>query len=114
MRRWEIECLFACLKGLGFRFEQTHLVHRDRIKKLMALLAMGFCWAHQTGEWRDTQKPIRWSKHRYSSKRPQHSYFRYGLDYLRELVINPWRQTVDFITSLAFLDPPSLLAGESS
>src|SRR5690606_897273 len=83
LRRWEIECLFSCLKGRGFCFEETHLVDRARIKKMMALLAIGFCWAHKTGEWRASIKPIRFCKHR-DSMRPQNSYMRYGLDYIRE------------------------------
>lgn len=40
LRRWEIECLFSCLKGRGFCFEETHLRDRARIKKMMALLAI--------------------------------------------------------------------------
>ncbi|MFI0348140.1 MAG: IS4 family transposase [Chthoniobacterales bacterium] len=30
--RWEIETLFSCLKGRGFHFEETHLIHTERIK----------------------------------------------------------------------------------
>lgn len=32
-RRWEIESLFACLKGRGFNLEDTHLTHMDRVSK---------------------------------------------------------------------------------
>lgn len=49
-RRWEIETLFSCLKSRGFRLEETHLVHPERLKKLMALLAIAFCWAHVIGQ----------------------------------------------------------------
>src|SRR5207248_8924857 len=45
--RWEIETLFACLKSKGFYFEDTHITDYDRIKKLFALLAIAFCWAHK-------------------------------------------------------------------
>ena len=51
LRRWEIESLFACLEGRGFRCEETHLIDRARIKKMMAILAIGLCWPHQIGEW---------------------------------------------------------------
>lgn len=95
LRRWEIECLFSCLKGRGFCFEETHLTDRARIKKMMALLAIGFCWAHKTGEWRARLKPIRLCKHR-DSMRPQNSYMRYGLDYIREVIINPFKKLREF------------------
>ena len=105
LRRWEIECLFACLKGRGFRFEETHLVDRARIKKMMALLAIGFCWAHKTGEWRACLKPIRYGQHR-DSLRPQNSYLRYGLDFIRDLIVNPFKRIKEFRRVLALLSPP--------
>lgn len=77
--RWEIETLFGCLKSKGFNFEDTHIVNRDRIKKLIGVLAIAFCWAHLTGEWRhQCEKTIRLKKH----GRPQYSLFRYGLDWI--------------------------------
>lgn len=82
--RWEIESLFSCLKGRGFNFEDTHIVDQKRIKKLMALLAIAFCWAHKTGEWQHMLKPIKIKKH----GRPAVSLFRYGLDYLVEAIAN--------------------------
>jgi len=48
--RWEIEHLFQCLKGRGFHLEETRLTRYFRIKKVMALVALAFCWAHKTGE----------------------------------------------------------------
>ena len=77
--RWEIETLFGCLKTKGFNFEDTHIVHRDRIKRLIVVLALAFCWSHLTGEWRHQhEKVIRFKKH----GRPQNNFFRYGLDWL--------------------------------
>lgn len=114
LRRWEIECLFACLKGRGFRFEATHLIDRARIKKMMALLAIGFCWAHKTGEWRATRrKPIRFCQHR-DSLRPQSSYLRYGLDYIRDLIVNPFKKIKEFRQILACFKPPFKFQGAIS
>jgi IS4 transposase len=48
--RWEIETLFQCLKGRGFHMEETRLTTPSRIKKMMALLAIAFCWSHKVGE----------------------------------------------------------------
>ncbi|HVV69505.1 MAG TPA: IS4 family transposase [Gammaproteobacteria bacterium] len=83
--RWEIESLFQSLKGRGFHFEETHITALDRLEKVMALLALTFCWAHKVGEWRAIQKPIPINRYK-NSQRPQCSYFRYGLDLLQEVV----------------------------
>lgn len=76
--------LFSCLKGRGFNFEDTHIIDRSRIKKLIVLLAVAFCWAHKTGEWRHEHRPIKIKRH----GRPEISLFRYGLDYLVDLLAN--------------------------
>ncbi len=61
-RRWEIETLFACLKSRGFRFEDTHLTHGERISKLIALLALAFVWAYRVGEIHSQTQPIPFKK----------------------------------------------------
>jgi hypothetical protein len=84
LQRWGIETLFGCLKSRGFRFESTHMTKPDRVDKLVALLAITFCWCHLTGEWWHAQMPIRIKKH----GRKEKSLFRYGLDCLREVLLN--------------------------
>ena len=54
--RWEIETLFSCLKGRGFNLENTRLTDPRRVKKLIAVLAIGFCWCYLTGEWQHDRK----------------------------------------------------------
>ena len=54
--RWEIETLFSCLKGRGFNLENTRLTDPGRVKKLIAVLAIGFCWCYLTGEWQHDRK----------------------------------------------------------
>ncbi len=101
LRRWEIECLFSALKGRGFRFEETHMTTLERVEKLMVLLAIGFCWAHKVGEWKaTTKKPIIIKRHR-DSNRPQNSFFRYGLDFIRDLIISPCGKLWQFKKILA-------------
>jgi hypothetical protein len=111
LRRWEIETLFSCLKGRGFCFEATHLTHMDRIEKMMALLAIGLCWAHKTGEWRAEKKPIRFGKH-HDSIRPQNSFFRYGFDFIREIMLSPFKKKVAFKYCLYALMPTFQYAQE--
>lgn len=83
--RWCIETLFGCLKTRGFNFENTHMVHLDRIGKLLAMLAITFTLCHVLGIWHNSIKPIKLKKH----KRKSVSLFRYGLDYLRKLLLHP-------------------------
>ena len=101
LRRWEIECLFSALKGRGFRFEDTHVTQLERVEKLMAILAVGFCWAHKIGEWRSaTKKAIIISRH-LDSNRPQNSFFRYGFDFIRDLLVNACNKSRQFKKILA-------------
>jgi hypothetical protein len=83
-KRWGIETLFGAFKSRGFRFEDTHMTAPERISKLIALMTIAFCWAHTTGEWLHHQKPIKLKKH----GRKEISIFRYGLDHLREMLLN--------------------------
>ena len=83
-RRWEIETLFGCMKSRGFCLEQTHVTDPQRLKKLVALMALAFCWAHMIGEWLIEHKPLRIKKH----GRLARSIFRYGFDHLRRILCN--------------------------
>jgi hypothetical protein len=83
-RRWEVETLFGCLKTRGFCLEATHVTDPDRLKKLLALVALAFCWAHVVGEWLSAQQPLLVKKH----GRKAVSIFRHGLDYLRRILCN--------------------------
>jgi hypothetical protein len=83
-KRWEIETLFGCLKSRGFRLEETHVTEPERLKKLIALLAIAFCWAIVVGEWLNEHKPLKMKKHGRLAK----SIFRYGLDHLRRILCN--------------------------
>ncbi len=84
--RWEIETLFGSLKSRGFNFEATHLGDRERIERLVAVLALAFVWAYLLGIWLHEQvKAIKLKRH----GRRARSLFRYGLDHLREVLLNP-------------------------
>jgi hypothetical protein len=93
-KRWQIETLFGCLKSKGFGFEETHIIRADRIEKLIALHTIAFCWAHKIGEWRHQEKAIVIKKH----GRLMQSYFRYGLDYIRDILLNEFRGAADKFT----------------
>lgn len=79
-RRWQIETLFHCLKSRGFHLEETHLTKPERIKCLLAVLAIAFCWAYRAGEAQAELQPVKLKKHLRLAK----SIFRLGLDWLNE------------------------------
>ena len=68
--RWQIETLFGCLKSRGFNFEDTHLVHPERLGKLLGLLALAFAWTYRTGELLHEEKPILLKKPSSGPSRP--------------------------------------------
>ena len=83
-KRWEIETLFGCLKSRGFQLEETHVIEPERLKKLIGLLALAFCWAHVVGEWLSQEKALKTKKH----GRLARSIFRHGLNHLRRILCN--------------------------
>jgi len=90
------------LKNQGFDFEATHLTELDRIEKLLALLAIAFCWAHLLGEWLHEQKPLPIKR----QHRPAISVFRYGLDWLREILFNITEKLEAFYQAVALFEEP--------
>ena len=91
-KRWGIEVLFANLKSRGFNIEDTHLIHPDRIEKLIALLAIAGTWAHIVGEWIAKTNPLKVKTH----GRREKSLFRYGLDHLQYVLLNIQHQAQAF------------------
>jgi transposase len=104
LRRWEIENLFQSLKGRGFLLEETHLTHLARLEKLIGLLAVALAWSHKVGEWKAKIKPIIWKKFK-GQKRPQSSYFRYGLDAIREIIIQINSRNFEFKKYISLIYP---------
>lgn len=85
-KRWEIETLFSCLKSRGFNLENTRVTNRLRMKRLLSVAVIAFCWAHRTGEWQvKNVKPLKIKKH----QRPAKSIFRCGLDLIRDVLLKP-------------------------
>ncbi len=101
--RWQIEVLFHALKSRGFNFENTHITDRNKIKKLIALLTIGFCWAHRVGEWRcENEKQIKFKKH----GRKEKSIFRYGLDLIHTALSELVNTIRPIIKLIKLLRPP--------
>jgi hypothetical protein len=87
-RRWDIETLFVALKSKGFTLEETGPAALDPIRSLLGIVALAYLWARLVGEkHRAGDGPPRRCAHGYRTK----SRFRYGLDRLREILLNAWR-----------------------
>ncbi len=69
------------------------------MSKLIAILTLALCWAVLVGEWLHQNKPIVIKKHGRRSK----SIFRYGLDFLRSIVLNLDSKMDNFIYVIQFL-----------
>src|SRR5215210_4992864 len=109
-RRWEIETLFAATKTRGFNFEDTHIIHpdrigkllADRIGKLLAVLAVAFAFAHATGEWQAKHRPIIIKTH----KRRAQSLFRVGFDLLRKILLTAPNEATSWWQRVIAGQPP--------
>jgi Transposase DDE domain len=101
-KRWEIETLFGSLKTRGFCLEAIRVSEPERLKKMMALLALSFCWAIKAGEWVAEQRPLKYKR----DGRLARSLFRTGLDSLRRVVCNlhcrmqkaVWRELIHLLS----------------
>jgi hypothetical protein len=99
--RWGIETLFAALKTRGFNLESTHFCQAERLSKLIALLALAFCWAMLTGLWQHQQQPIPLKAHGRRAK----SLFRLGCDFLRRTCCDLTLRCTEFNQALQLLSP---------
>lgn len=98
-KRWGIETLFGMFKTRGFCLESTHLTDSKRLSKLLAILSLALCWAILVGDWLQQLKPLTIKKHGRKAK----SVFRYGLDHLRNIVLNLNQKMCEFEQVLQFL-----------
>lgn len=72
------------MKTSGFNLEKTHLNDPERIGKLLSLVIIAFTWAYLAGLNLAQNVPIKIKKH---GRRAQ-SYFKYGLNYIANALIN--------------------------
>ena len=79
--RWQIETTFRALKRGGFNLENTHVTSTKRLKQLILVLSIAFCFAYKAGLLFVKAKGVKPKNHGYNSK----SFIRYGLDLLFEL-----------------------------
>jgi hypothetical protein len=87
--RWQIETMFRGMKSSGFNLEDTHLKHIERVARLFCLVMIAYTWAYKTGvHLHETIRNIPVKSHGRRAK----SYVKYGLEYLAEVLLNPFNQ----------------------
>ena len=74
-KRWSIERMFLSMKTHGFNMEQTHITIRERINKLVAIMAIAFAVCCKAGQYHESNKQIPVKNH----GRKLYSIFTYGL-----------------------------------
>jgi len=103
--RWLIELYFRSIKTKGFNLEETHMTDPDKIKGLMAVIAIASALAVATGRFRNQIKKIPIKKHGY----PAYSIFTYGIDLFRAILRNRIIATLSISTDSNIFRPWSEL-----
>ena len=100
LQRWQIETMFQALKGRGFNMEETRLKNREKLSKLLAVLALAFCWSYKAGEYVNEKQPIKVKSH----GRKAQTLFRAGLDHLQRILENLdlWLEELAVVLTLFF------------
>jgi DDE family transposase len=83
-KRWGIECLFGDAKTRGFNIEDTHITNPDKLATLIVVIMFAITWTYRCATQTMGMKAIPRKTH----GRRQKSWFRIGLDALRDWIIN--------------------------
>lgn len=86
--RWQVETLFGAFKSRGFDLEQCRVNQHQRIRRLLFMLSIALVWALETGQWLLATGRKRASRQFNGQVRYLYSLFRWGLDELRDRVLN--------------------------
>ena len=63
--------------------EDTHIINKDKVEKIIFILVIAFCWAYRIGELLIKEKPTLVKKHGRKAK----SIFREGLDLIQQAIL---------------------------
>lgn len=95
-KRWQIECLFGDAKTRGLNVEDTHITDPGKLATLLVVVALAVTWVYRCATRTMGTKAIKRKTH----GRRRKSWFRIGLDSLRNWIINrpekaifAWTQT---------------------
>lgn len=83
-KRWGIECLFGDAKTRGLNLEDTHITNPEKLASLIVIVMLAITWAYRCATQTMGMKAIP----RKSHGRREKSWFRIGLDALRDWIVN--------------------------
>jgi hypothetical protein len=83
-KRWGIECLFGDTKTRGLNLEDTHITNPEKLASLIVVVMLAITWAYRCATSAMDMKAIP----RKSHGRREKSWFRIGLDALRDWILN--------------------------
>jgi len=83
-KRWAIECLFGDAKTRGLNLEDTRIRSHDKLSCLLVVVTLAMAWAYRCATKTMGMKAVKRKTH----GRPEKSWFRIGLDALRNWIIN--------------------------
>lgn len=83
-KRWGIECLFSDAKTRGLNIEDTHITNPEKLASLIVIVMLAITWAYRCATKTMGMKAIP----RKSHGRRHKSWFRIGLDALRDWIAN--------------------------
>lgn len=89
-KRWRIECLFGDIKTRGLNIEDTHITDPGKLSTLLVVVALAVTWAYTCARDLMGLKAIKRKKH----GRREKSWFRIGLDALRNWLIHKTGQAI--------------------
>lgn len=78
LKRWKIECFFKNLKSNGFNIEDLNLKADQKIKLMVAILAVIYLFALLQGLVRHKRKPVKINKYKSGLSNYRISIFRMG------------------------------------
>lgn len=82
--RWAIECLFSDMKTRGLNLEDTRMTDPRKLETILAVTALAIVWTYRCA----TKKLGRSAIRRKAHGRREKSWFRIGLDTLRNWIMN--------------------------
>ncbi len=82
-KRFRIETLFSDFKGRGFNLNKSHLIHPERVSRLIIAVALAYIWIIYLGE---QAKEKGWLKIIHRAGRCDLSLFQLGLRLLKRLL----------------------------
>lgn len=94
-KRWGIECLFADAKTRGLNIEDTHITDPDKLATLLVVIALAVTWAYRCATRVMGRKAISRKRH----GRREKSWFRTGLDALRNWILHQPDKALDAWTA---------------